>query len=287
MDLYNSGSTRYRRIYMLWNGCSESDLKGFHIHHKDNNHYNNHPNNLERVTPEEHARKHEQYKEFIRLQPLAVRKAADPEVRARVAKKISGAGNGSFGKSFRSRFSSDEEFDNFCIKHRRGKNNSQYGNVGRITGDKNPMKNLTPEQKDAWRAKLVGREFTQEHLNNIRSAASDPERRKKISERMVGNDSNQKSKGIILSMTEDELAEHCKGKPQVYLTKVLYWRHPEMRPKRVKRSEMVPLTDEQKQQRLVDRIKAMSESSFNDRISKINSKPYRQKLIDIRNSVTA
>lgn len=287
MELYESGSTRYRRIYMLWNGCSEESMEGFHIHHKDNNHSNNHPDNLEKLTVEQHAKKHEEYAEFIRLQPVAVQKAAHPDVRARVAKKITGKGNGSFGKTLKSRFSTEEAFEDFCIKHRRGVNNSQYGNVGRITGDKSPMRRMSKESKALWLEKLRSRELTEEHLNNIRSAAKCPERRARISEKMKGNKSNQKSKQIILSMTESELEEHCKGKPQCYITKVKYWRNPELRPKRQKRSETVHLTDDQKQERLKARILSMTDEQFQAKISKIASKYHVIKLNAIRSGITA
>jgi len=287
MELYESGSTRYRRIYMLWNGCSGDSMEGFHIHHKDNDHSNNRPDNLEKLTVEQHAKKHEEYTEFIRMQPIAVKKAAHPDVRARVAAKITGEGNGSFGKTLRSRFSTEGAFEDFCIKHRRGENNSQYGNVGRISGDKNPMKKLTDEQKALWLEKLSNREFTEEHLSNIRSAAKRPERRAKISERMQGNTSNQKSKQIILSMTESEIEEHCIGKSQCYITKVSYWRNPELRPTRQKRSEMVHLTDVQKQKRLEDRILAMTDEQFQAKIAKIASKYYVIKLNAIRSGITA
>lgn len=272
---------------MLWNGCSEESMEGFHIHHKDNDHSNNHPDNLEKLTIEQHAKKHKEYTEFIRMQPIAVKKAAHPDVRARVAAKITGEGNGGFGKTFKSRFSTEEAFEDFCIKHRRGVNNPQYGNVGRITGDKSPMRRMSKERKALWLEKLRNRELTEEHLNNIRSAAKCPERRAKISERMQGNTSNQKSKQIILSMTDAELEEHCKGKPQCYITKVNYWRNPELRPKRQKRSEMVHLTDDQKQKRLEARILAMTDEQFQAKISKIASKYYVIKLNAIRSGITA
>lgn len=88
-------------------------------------------------------------------------------------------------------------------------------------------------------------------------------------------------------MTESELEEHCKGKPKCYITKVSYWRNPELRPTRQKRSEMVHLTDDQKQKRLEARILAMTDEQFQAKISKIASKYYVIKLNAIRSGITA
>lgn len=272
---------------MLWDGCSKESLKGFHIHHKDNDHSNNHPDNLEKLTIEQHAKKHKRFSELIRSQPLAIERSLHPDVRAIIAEKVKGENNGSFGKSIRSRFSSDEAFEYFCVMHRRGVNNSQYGNIGRITGDKSPMRNISKENKAIWLYKLRNRELTEEGLENVRSAAKCPERRSKISKKMKGNTSNQKSKEIILSMTESEIEEHCIGKSQCYLTKIKHWRHPESVPVRQKRSEMINLTGEQKQKRLRDRILAMTDAQFKAKISKISSKYYAIKLHAIRSGITA
>ncbi len=48
-------SRLYRRVYEENFGTIP---KGYHIHHKDGNHENNHPSNLIAVTPEQHARLH-------------------------------------------------------------------------------------------------------------------------------------------------------------------------------------------------------------------------------------
>lgn len=81
--LYESGSPNYRKIYCLFHGIELKDLKGFHIHHIDGNHKNNHPENLLKCTPEEHAKLHEAEGlcEFISLQHYAAVKGG----------KISGA----------------------------------------------------------------------------------------------------------------------------------------------------------------------------------------------------
>jgi hypothetical protein len=60
LNLYKKGSKNYRKIYCLYYGLSLKDLKGYHIHHIDGNHQNNHPENLMKCTPEEHAELHKQ-----------------------------------------------------------------------------------------------------------------------------------------------------------------------------------------------------------------------------------
>lgn len=76
LNLYQEGSKDYRKIYSLYHGISLKDLKGFHIHHLDGNHNNNHPDNLLKCTPEEHAEFHkaEGLFNFINLQQYAAKK---------------------------------------------------------------------------------------------------------------------------------------------------------------------------------------------------------------------
>ena len=143
LDLYKSGSKRYREIYKLWNSATTADMKGLHVHHKDHDHKNNHPENLELLTPDEHAKKHGFISNFIMAQSTAVERAAHPEVRKRAASH--GKDNGMFGKSQKD-FMTDPAYQLMC-DNKKGSKNPQYGNVGRITGDKNPMKNLSKEEK--------------------------------------------------------------------------------------------------------------------------------------------
>jgi len=53
--------TIYRRIYEQHFGPIP---KGYHIHHKDGNHYNNHIDNLQCVTAQEHFRLHYEQKDY-------------------------------------------------------------------------------------------------------------------------------------------------------------------------------------------------------------------------------
>lgn len=48
--------SQYRRIYEQVRGPIP---EGYHVHHKDGNHKNNHPSNLEAVKPRVHRMKHE------------------------------------------------------------------------------------------------------------------------------------------------------------------------------------------------------------------------------------
>lgn len=217
MELYNNGSKSYRRIYQLWHGASDEEMSGMHIHHKDHDHCNHHPLNLELLTPDEHAQKHGFISNFIMSQSSAVERASHPEVRKRAAAKIRGENNGSYGIPLRERFSTEEEYEAFCDKYRRGKNNPQYGNVGRISGDKNPMKHLTEEEKDAWKEKL-SKPVTGVALDNLRKAAKCPERRAKISESKKGNTANQIYMERVRGMSDQEFKEELKGKKPVRIT---------------------------------------------------------------------
>jgi hypothetical protein len=58
ISLYKNGCSNYRKIYCIYNNIKLKELKGFHIHHIDGNHKNNHPENLLKCTPEEHASFH-------------------------------------------------------------------------------------------------------------------------------------------------------------------------------------------------------------------------------------
>ena len=52
----------YHDIYCKYYGIDEIP-EGYHVHHKDFNHYNNYPDNLELLTSSEHTTLHNQYKE--------------------------------------------------------------------------------------------------------------------------------------------------------------------------------------------------------------------------------
>lgn len=279
MELYNKGSKSYRRIYKLWTGVSDEMMAGMHIHHIDHDHSNNHPENLELLTPDQHAMKHGFINNFVMSQSTAIERAAHPEVRKRVAEKIKGRNNGSYGISFRSRFSTEKEYEAFCIKNRRGKNNSQYGNVGRITGDKNPMRNLTPEQRDAWRDKL-SRPATKEALVNIRLAAKDPERREKISKKMKGNKSNQVFQDKIRNMCEVELKAYLEDKKPSFIKYVNNIINPPEKKKPYVKPP--PKTKEQSERDLILRLKSLSDKEFQEKIDG-KGKKYVNKLIRLRN----
>ena len=51
--------TDYRKIYREHNGCTVKNMAGLDVHHKDGLHSNNCPENLVLLTPEEHAKIHE------------------------------------------------------------------------------------------------------------------------------------------------------------------------------------------------------------------------------------
>jgi len=280
MELYQKGSKSYRRIYQLWTGASDDEISGMHIHHKDHDHSNNHPENLELLTPDEHAKKHGFINNFVMAQSRAVERAAHPEVRKRVAEKIRGENNGSYGISFRDRFSTEEEYEAFCVKYRRGKNNSQYGNVGRISGDKSPMRKLTPEQKEAWRLK-ISKPVTEEALINLREAARKPERRKKISEKMKGNTSNQVFQDKIRNMDEVELENYLKDKKPSFITYVNNLINPPEKKKPYVKPP--PKTKEQSERDLILRLKALSDEEFQNKIDG-KGKKYVNKLIKLRNT---
>jgi hypothetical protein len=59
-NLYQEGCGNYRKIYCIYHNLKLKDIKGYHIHHIDGNHKNNHPENLLKCTPEEHAEFHKQ-----------------------------------------------------------------------------------------------------------------------------------------------------------------------------------------------------------------------------------
>lgn len=63
----------YRKIFEDFNGVKIP--KGYHIHHIDGNHNNNNPENLEMLTPDEHAKKHGFLNNFIMAQSKACEKA--------------------------------------------------------------------------------------------------------------------------------------------------------------------------------------------------------------------
>jgi len=61
---------------------------GWHIHHKDHNHENNDPSNLEALSPDDHAKKHGYLNNFIMAQSTAVERAItklrQPEIREKM-----------------------------------------------------------------------------------------------------------------------------------------------------------------------------------------------------------
>jgi hypothetical protein len=71
--------------------------EGYHIHHKDMNHANNDPINLEMLTPDEHAQKHGFLNNFIMAQTTASQRGAmghkRPECRERMRVAMKGNKN--------------------------------------------------------------------------------------------------------------------------------------------------------------------------------------------------
>ena len=253
MTMYEKGSNKYRLIYCYWNNVTIDSLKGFHIHHIDHNHFNNHPDNLTKMTPSAHASHHSK-----------------------------GENNPCYGVPLRSRFKSEEDFEQFCINHRRGVNNPQYGNISRITGDRNPMNNMTSEQKEAWRLKLVGRVIDEKSLENMRASARCPKRRQAISTRMKGNQSNQIWDQKILDMSESEVSEYLSsGLSKSRITQVNNLRNPP--PPKVVRIP-VDSSKEGTKMRLIAKLQKLTEDQFNTQIEGKQPK-YVRKLIRLRNTI--
>lgn len=77
----------YRKIFEDYHGIKIP--KGYHIHHKDGDSNNNSIDNLEMLTPDEHARKHGFLNNFIMAQEaaakLAVEKLRTPEIREKMS----------------------------------------------------------------------------------------------------------------------------------------------------------------------------------------------------------
>ena len=79
----------YRKIYEQHYGKIP---KGFHIHHKDFNHSNNSIDNLEALSPDDHAKKHGFLSNFIMAQAkgcdLAKNRLRTPEIREKMSKAL-------------------------------------------------------------------------------------------------------------------------------------------------------------------------------------------------------
>lgn len=58
VQFYGVETYVHRLVYLIEHG--ELPPKGWHIHHKDGNKRNNHPSNLEALSPEEHHRIHQE-----------------------------------------------------------------------------------------------------------------------------------------------------------------------------------------------------------------------------------
>lgn len=120
--------TNYRKIYEQFYGVKIA--KGYHIHHKDMNHWNNDPSNLEALTPDEHAQKHGFLNNFIMAQSTALERShmsrRRPENRAKAALKSIGNKN-SLGRKL------SEETKELISRNRIGKgigNKHALGNKG-------------------------------------------------------------------------------------------------------------------------------------------------------------
>jgi hypothetical protein len=79
----------YRKIYEEYYGIKIP--RGQHIHHMDHDHANNHPHNLEMLSPDEHAKKHGFISNFIMAQSTALERAAVAMKKPEIRKKISDA----------------------------------------------------------------------------------------------------------------------------------------------------------------------------------------------------
>ena len=79
----------YRKIYEQYYGEIPD---GFHIHHKDFNHNNNNFNNLEALSPDDHAKKHGFLNNFIMAQAracdLAIIRLKTPEIRKKMSESM-------------------------------------------------------------------------------------------------------------------------------------------------------------------------------------------------------
>lgn len=226
-ELYNRGSKDYRKICKLYNNYTDEQMKGMHVHHKDHDHSNNHPENLILLSPDDHAKEHGFINNFIMAQSSATERAAHPEVRKRASLKTTGEGNGVFGKKFKDFFDTEDHYKSFCEDHRSGENNNQYGNVGRISGDKNPMRNIEEKAKEGWLDKMK-RPKSEKAKISIQRAARDPQRCKKISDKMKGNTSNQKHKQKVLGMDDEEFQIYRGTKKPSYQKQLDRWRNTEV-----------------------------------------------------------
>jgi hypothetical protein len=78
----------YRKIYEQYYGVKIP--KGYHIHHKDMNHSNDDPLNLEALPKDEHAQKHGFLNNFIMAHSTALERAAVSPKRKEISVKMKG-----------------------------------------------------------------------------------------------------------------------------------------------------------------------------------------------------
>ena len=75
----------YRKIYEQYFGAKIP--KGYHVHHKDMNHWNNNPLNLEALVPDDHAKKHGFLNNWIMSMARASSKEYTKQARAEGLRK--------------------------------------------------------------------------------------------------------------------------------------------------------------------------------------------------------
>lgn len=219
--------TKYRKIYEQHYGPIP---KGYHIHHKDMNHANDDPLNLEALSPDEHAQKHGFLTNFIMAQSTAVERShasrRKPENRARAALKtkaqwdlltiedrgiqVAAAHKAALGNKFTR---TPEDIANMRVrmkgkKHALGVKHSSETNAANAERGKAQWAAMTQEEKDARgrtvSVSLVGNTRTLgktwKHNNIVKShylASWTPERRIAHSLRMKGKTWKWKNKKAV------------------------------------------------------------------------------------------
>jgi len=145
----------YRKIYEQNYGKIPN---GWHIHHKDHNHENNDPSNLEALPPDEHAKKHGYLSNWIMAQSTAVERAItklrQPEIREKMRKSMLSSDNHKKGITKRSEnIEWKENVSRACRETAKNRINSPW-NKGK-TG----LQKVSVETKKLMSKQRVGRKW--------------------------------------------------------------------------------------------------------------------------------